>query len=105
MARILKGDQVVVRAGRDKGKRGVVLRVLDADRLLVEGVNLVKKHQKPNPHLGQAGGIVQKEMPIHVSNVGLFNVATQKVDRVMFKVLEDGRKVRVFKSNGEMVGA
>jgi large subunit ribosomal protein L24 len=105
MARIHKGDQVMVLAGKDKGKRGVVLRVTDAEHLVVEGINRVKKHQKPNPYLGQTGGIVEKEMPIHISNVGLFNPATQKADRVGYKALEDGRKVRFFKSNGEMVDA
>ncbi len=105
MARIRKGDQVMVLAGKDKGKRGLVLRVADAEHLVVEGINRVKKHQKPNPYLGQTGGIVEKEMPIHISNVGLFNPATQKADRVGYKALEDGRKVRFFKSNGEMVDA
>jgi large subunit ribosomal protein L24 len=105
MARIHKGDQVMVLTGKDKGKRGVVLRVSDAEHLVVEGINRVKKHQKPNPYLGHTGGIVEKEMPIHVSNVGLFNPATQKADRIGYKVLEDNRKVRVFKSNGEMVDA
>jgi large subunit ribosomal protein L24 len=105
MARIHKSDQVVVLTGKDKGKRGTVLRVLDTGHLLVEGVNRVKKHQKPNPMRNIQGGIVEKEMPIQASNIALFNVATQKADRVGFKVLEDGRKVRVFKSNGEMVDA
>ncbi len=105
MARIRKGDQVVVLAGKDKGKRGFVLRVESAEQLVVEGINRVKKHQKPNPYLGRTGGIVEKEMPIHVSNIGLLNPATQKADRVGFKLLDDGRKVRVFKSNGEMVDA
>jgi large subunit ribosomal protein L24 len=105
MARIHKSDQVVVLTGKDKGKRGTVLRVLDTGHLLVEGVNRVKKHQKPNPMRNVQGGIVEKEMPIQASNIALFNVATQKADRVGFKVLEDGRKVRVFKSNGEMVDA
>lgn len=105
MARIRKGDQVVVLAGKDKGKRGQVLRVESAEQLVVEGINRVKKHQKPNPYLGRTGGIVEKEMPIHVSNIGLLNPATQKADRVGFKLLDDGRKVRVFKSNGEMVDA
>ncbi len=82
-----------------------MLSIADAGHVVVEGVNRVKKHQKPNPYLGRTGGIVEKEMPIHVSNVGLFNPATQKADRVGFKVLEDGRKVRVFRSNGEMVDA
>jgi large subunit ribosomal protein L24 len=105
MARIRKGDQVMVLTGKDKGKRGQVLSVADADHVVVEGINRVKKHQKPNPYLGHTGGIVEKEMPIHISNVGLFNPATQKADRVGFKLLDDGRKVRVFKSNGEMVDA
>ena len=105
MARIHKSDQVIVLTGKDKGKRGTVLRVLDDGHVVVEGVNRVKKHQKPNPMRNQQGGIVEKEMPIQASNVALFNMATQKADRVGFKVLEDGRKVRVYKSNGEMVDA
>ncbi len=105
MARIHKSDQVIVLTGKDKGKRGTVLRVLDDGHVLVEGVNRVKKHQKPNPMRGMQGGIVEKEMPIQASNVALFNATTQKADRVGYKVLEDGRKVRVFKSNGEMVDA
>jgi large subunit ribosomal protein L24 len=105
MARIHKSDQVIVLTGKDKGKRGTVLRVLDDGHVVVEGVNRVKKHQKPNPMRNQQGGIVEKEMPIQASNVALFNVTTQKADRVGYKVLEDGRKVRVFKSNGEMVDA
>jgi large subunit ribosomal protein L24 len=103
--KIRKGDEVIVIAGKDKGKRGTVLRVKDADRLLVEGVNNVKKHVKPNPVKGEAGGIVALEMPIHISNIALFNAATKRADRVGFKLLEDGRKVRVFKSNGEVVDA
>jgi large subunit ribosomal protein L24 len=105
MACIRKGDQVVVLAGKDKGRRGSVLRVLDDGHVVVEGINRVKKHQKPNPFKGTTGGIVEKEMPLDASNVALFNPGTQKADRVGFKVLEDGRKVRVFKSNGEMVDA
>lgn len=104
MKKIRKGDDVVVIAGKDKGKRGVVLVVQNDDYLLVEGVNIAKKHQKPNPMKGQAGGIVDKTMPIHVSNIALFNAATQKADRVGIKLLEDGKKVRFFKSNGEVVG-
>ena len=103
MERIRKGDNIVVIAGRDKGKRGIVLRRVDKDHVVVEGVNRVKKHQRPNPMKGQTGGIVDKDMPIHISNVALFNAQTQKADRIAVKVLEDGRKVRVFKSNGEMV--
>jgi len=105
MERIKKGDNIIVIAGRDKGKRGTVLRRVDESHVLVEGVNRVKKHQRPNPMKGQTGGIVDKDMPIHVSNVALFNPQTQKADRVGVKALEDGRKVRVFKSNGEMVDA
>ena len=105
MNKIRKGDDVIVIAGKDKGKRGTVLRRLDDEHLLVEGVNRVKKHAKPNPIKGQPGGILDKEMPIHISNVALFNPATQKADRVGFRTLEDGRKVRTFKSNGENVEA
>ncbi len=105
MNKIRKGDDVVVIAGKDKGKRGTVLGCIDEGGLLVEGVNRVKKHTKPNPMKGQPGGIAEKELPIHVSNVALFNPATQKADRVGFKTLDDGRKVRVFKSNGEVVDA
>jgi large subunit ribosomal protein L24 len=104
MRKIRKGDEVIVTTGKDKGKRGAVLRVLD-EKVIVEGVNIAKKHQKPNPVRGVAGGVVEKTMPIHVSNVAIFNPATQKADRVAIKQLEDGRKVRVFKSNGEIVGA
>ena len=104
MQKIRKGDDVVVLTGKDKGKRGVVLRVLDG-QLVVEGVNVVKKHQKPNPIKGVQGGVVEKTMPVDVSNIALFNPANQKADRVGFKLLDDGRKVRVFKSNGEMIGA
>ena len=104
MNKIRKGDEVAVLTGKDKGKRGTVLRV-DLDAVVVEGVNRVKKHVRPNPMKGQVGGIVEKEMPIQISNVAVFNAATQKADRVGFKVLEDGRKVRVFKSNGEVVDA
>jgi large subunit ribosomal protein L24 len=105
MDKIRKGDGVIVITGKDKGKRGVVLSRVDAEHLVVEGINRVKKHTKPNPMKGQPGGIVDKEMPIHISNVALFNGATQKADRVGFKTLDDGRKVRVFKSNGEVVDA
>jgi large subunit ribosomal protein L24 len=103
MQRIRKGDEVVVIAGRDKGKRGTVLCRIDAEFVVVEGVNRVKKHMRPNPMKGVTGGIVDKDMPIHVSNIALFNPATQKADRVGFRQLDSGRKVRVFKSNGEQV--
>jgi len=105
MDKIRKGDEVVVTSGRDKGKRGVVLSRIDESHVVVEGINLVKKHQRPNPIKGQTGGIVDKTMPIDQSNVMLFNPATGKGDRVGFKTLEDGRKVRVFRSNGEIVKA
>jgi large subunit ribosomal protein L24 len=105
MKRIRKGDEVVVLAGRDKGKRGTVLRRVDADHVVVEGVNRVKKHQRPNPMKGETGGIIDKDLPIHVSNVALFNPATKKADRAGIKLLEGGKKVRVFKDNGEQVDA
>ena len=105
MRKIKKGDDVVVIAGKDKGKRGSVLRVVDAEHVLVEGANMVKKHQRPNPMKGSTGGIVDKEMPLHISNVAIYNPATQKGDRVGIKVLQDGRRVRVFRSNGEMIDA
>jgi large subunit ribosomal protein L24 len=105
MNKIRKGDDVIVITGKDKGKRGTVLNRVDDQRVVVEGINRVKKHTKPNPMKGQPGGIVEKEMPINISNVALFNPATSKADRVGFKTLDDGRKVRVFKSNGEVVEA
>jgi len=105
MQRIKKGDEVVVLAGRDKGKRGTVLRRIDAEHVVVEGVNRVKKHQRPNPMKGISGGIVDLDMPIHISNVALFNPATKKAGRIGAKTLQDGRKVRVFKANGEQVDA
>ena len=105
MNKIRKGDEVILNTGKDKGKRGTVLRILTAGQVLVEGVNKVKKHAKPNPMKGINGGIIDKEMPIDISNVALFNPATQKGERVGFKTLEDGRKVRVFKSSGEVVDA
>jgi len=103
MQKIRKRDDVVVLSGRDKGKRGTVLRIVDAEHVIVEGANKVKKHQRPNPMKGVTGGIIDKEMPLHVSNVGLFNPVTKKGDRVGIKTLEDGRRVRYFKSNGEVV--
>ena len=103
MQRIKKGDEVVVIAGKDKGRRGTVLGVLENWRVLVEGVNMVKKHQKPNPNAGVQGGIIEKEMPLHSSNVMIFNPATGQGDRIGVKTLEDGRKVRVFKSNNEVI--
>jgi len=103
MQRIRKGDEVIVIAGRSKGQRGHVLRMLGDDRLLVENVNMVKRHTKPDPQRQQPGGIIEREAPIHVSNVMLYNPATDRGDRVGYKVLEDGRKVRVFRSTGEVV--
>ena len=105
MDKIRKGDGIIVIAGKDKGKRGTVLVCVDAEHVVVEGVNRAKKHVKPNPVKGVTGGVVDKDMPLHVSNVALYNPVTQKADRVGFKHLEDGTKVRFFKSNGEVVGA
>jgi large subunit ribosomal protein L24 len=104
MNNIRKGDEVIVLTGRDKNRRGTVLARLDADHVLVEGVNLVKKHTKPNPMANNPGGIVEKTMPIHISNVAIFNPAKGKGDRVGIKEVE-GRKVRVFRSNGAEIGA
>jgi large subunit ribosomal protein L24 len=103
MRKIKKGDDVVVVTGRDRSKRGTVLRIVDESHLLVEGINRVKKHQRPNPAKGETGGIIDKEMPTHVSNVALFNPVTKKADRIGIRQLEDGRRVRYFKSNGEVV--
>lgn len=105
MRKIKKGDDVMVIAGKDKGKRGTVLRVVDLEHVLVEGANRVKKHQRPNPMKGATGGIVDKEMPLHVSNVAIFNPGTKKADRVGTKLLDDGRRVRCYKSNGEVIDA
>ena len=102
MRKIKKNDDVIIIAGKDKGNLGSVLSVLD-DKVLVGGINKVKKHQKPNPVKGEAGGIVEIEKPIHISNVAIYNAATKKADRVGVKSLEDGRKVRVFKSSGEVI--
>lgn len=100
--KIRKGDEVIVLAGKDKGKRGTVLQMLEG-KVVVDSVNLAKKHMKPNPAKGEQGGIVEKEMPIDVSNVAIFNAASGKADRVGFKTLDDGRKVRYYKSDGEIV--
>ena len=105
MNKIRKGDQVIVLAGRDKGKRGVVSLRKDDSHLLVEGINLVKKHTKPNPMAGSQGGIVEKTMPIHQSNVAIYNATTGKADRVGIKINADGTKVRIFKSSGEVIKA
>jgi large subunit ribosomal protein L24 len=103
MNRIRKGDEVIVIAGRDKGRRGTVLQILEYDRVLVENINVVKKHQRSNPQRGVAGGIVEKEMPLHTSNVMLWNPIAKKGDRVGIRALQDGKKVRYFKSNNEVV--
>ncbi len=102
MSKIKKNDDVIIIAGKDKGNRGSVLRVLE-NKLLVSGINKVKKHQKPNPVKGVSGGIVEMEMPIHVSNVAIYNASAKKADRIGTKLLEDGTKVRVFKSSGEVI--
>lgn len=104
MNKIRKGDEVIVLTGRDKTRRGTVLARVDADHVLVEGVNVVKKHVRPNPMQNNPGGIVEKTLPIHISNVAIFNPASGKADRVGIKEV-DGRKVRVFRSNGENIGA
>lgn len=105
MNKIRKGDEVIVIAGKDKGKRGKVLSLVGAEKVLVEGVNRSKKHVKPNPVKGISGGVVDKDMPIHLSNVALFQAGSLKAERVGFRVLDDGKKVRVFRSTGETVGA
>ena len=105
MNKIRKGDQVVVLTGRDKGKRGTVTERVDADHVMVEGINMVKKHVKPNPLKGTTGGVIDKTMPIHQSNVAIYNATTGKADRVGVKLLEGGKKVRVYKSSGEEIKA
>ena len=102
-SKIRRGDEVVVLAGKDKDKRGTVIKMVGSDRVVVENINMVKKHTKANPNKGEPGGILDKEMPIHISNVALLNPVTGKADRVGFKILEDGKKVRIFKSNEEVV--
>ncbi|ALN92694.1 50S ribosomal protein L24 [Lysobacter gummosus] len=104
MNRIKKGDQVIVTAGKDKGKKGDVVRVL-GDKVVVSNINIIKRHTKPNPQANQPGGVIEREAPIHISNVMLFNPATGKGERIGFKVLENGRKLRVFRSSGEAVDA
>ncbi len=105
MQKIKQNDEVIVLKGRDRGKRGKVLRIRDDGRALVGGINMVKRHTKPNPNLGVAGGIIEKEAPIQRSNLAIYNSASDKADRVGFKVLEDGKKVRIFKSNQELIDA
>jgi len=103
MRKIKKGDNVVVIAGRDKGKRGDVTQIVDDEHVIVSGLNQVKKHQRPNPMKGEQGGIVNRDMPIHISNVALWNPVTRRADRIGFRTMQDGRKLRFFKSNGELV--
>jgi large subunit ribosomal protein L24 len=103
MAKIKKGDDVIIRTGKDKGKSGRVVQILKDEKVLVEGINQVKKNQKPNPNAGISGGIIVKDMPINISNIGLYNPETKKADRVGYKFLEDGKKVRYFKSTNEVV--
>jgi large subunit ribosomal protein L24 len=103
MRKIRKGDDVIVLTGKDRGKRGTVIRIVGDDRVVVENINMVKRHTKGNPQRGEPGGILDKEMPIHISNIALYNPASGSGDRIGFKILEDGRKVRVFKSNQEVV--
>jgi len=106
MQKLKKGDDIIVIAGKDKGKRGTITRMMREDnRVLVEGINMAKKHQKPNPAMGVPGGIIEKEMPLNISNVAIFNPASGKADRVGVKILDDGRKVRIFKSNNEAIDA
>ncbi|MGH8378003.1 MAG: 50S ribosomal protein L24 [Gammaproteobacteria bacterium] len=103
MSKIKKGDEVMVTGGKDKGRRGAILKVLENDRVIVENVNMVKKHTRPNPNANVTGGIIEKEMPIHISKVMLFNPVSKKGDRAGYRTLEDGRKVRIFRSNKEVV--
>lgn len=103
MQKIIKGDDVVILTGKNKGAQGTVLRIFPDNTLIVENVNMIKKHTKPNPQIGEPGGIVEKESPVHISNVGLYNPSTKKADRVGFRFLENGKKVRYFKSTNEVV--
>ncbi|GLR63462.1 50S ribosomal protein L24 [Marinospirillum insulare] len=105
MRKIKRDDEVIVIAGKDKGKRGTIKRVLNDDRFVVSGVNMIKRHTRPNPYANQPGGIIEREAPIHASNVAIFNAETGKADRVGFKVLDDGSKVRIFKSTQTEIGA
>ena len=105
MRKFRKGDQVVVLSGKDKGRQGAVILVTDDEHVIVEGINVVKRHQRPNPQAGKQGGILSKEMPLHVAKIAIWNPTTKKADRVGFKTLADGKKVRRFSSNGEMLDA
>jgi large subunit ribosomal protein L24 len=103
MNKIRKGDMLIIQTGKDKGKQGVVLGLLENSRVMVEGLNMVKKHTKPNPAKGDQGGLINKEMPLNISNIAIFNNATKKADKVTFKVLKDGKKIRIYKSNKEAI--
>ncbi len=103
MNKIRKGDTVIINTGKDKGKQGIVLKLVDGGKVLVEGLNMVKKHAKPNPSKGEQGGLISKEMPLQVSNVAIFNTASKKADKVTFKELKDGKKIRIYKSNQEAI--
>tara|TARA_B100001769_G_scaffold59512_1_gene43625 strand:+ start:2799 stop:3116 length:318 start_codon:yes stop_codon:yes gene_type:complete len=103
MKKLKKGDSIIVVSGKDKGKKGEILRVIEPDKLIISNINLAKKHVKPNPNKNESGGIIEKEMPIHISNVMMFNPVSKKGDRVGFKNLEDGKKVRIYKSNKEVI--
>jgi len=103
MNKIRKGDKVIINTGKDKGKNGIVLSLIDDKKILVEGLNMVKKHTKPNPAKGEQGGLVSKEMPLDLSNIAIFNSVTKKSDKVTFKVLKDGKKIRIYKSNQEAI--
>ena len=103
MNKIRKGDKVIINTGKDKGKNGIVLSFIDDKKILVEGLNMVKKHTKPNPAKGEQGGLVSKEMPLDLSNIAIFNNATKKSDKVTFKTLKDGKKIRIYKSNQEAI--
>lgn len=105
MQKLRKNDEVIVLIGKDKGKKGKIVKIINDQKVLVQGINRAKKHQKGNPNAGVQGGIIDKDMPIHISNIGLFNPETNKADRVGFKFLEDGKKVRYFKSTNEVVDA
>ena len=103
MNKIRKGDKVIINTGKDKGKNGIVLSLIDDKKILVEGLNMVKKHTKPNPTKGEQGGLVSKEMPLDLSNIAIFNNSTKKSDKVTFKTLKDGKKIRIYKSNQEAI--
>ena len=103
MNKIRKGDKVIINTGKDKGKQGIVSEFINEDRVIVEGLNMVKKNTKPNPGKGEQGGIISKEMPLDISNIAIFNNTTSKADKVTFKILKDGKKIRIFKSNQEAI--